>query len=53
MHGVAYHLNPQYIFGKDFKGGNINVKNGLYNCVWRLVSDDAEKDKINMHLAYF
>lgn len=50
---AAYYINPQYHFGKDFKGDNLYVNNGLYSCVSRLVSDDAERDKINMQLAEF
>ncbi|KAK2433551.1 hypothetical protein QL285_018808 [Trifolium repens] len=53
LHAAAYYLNPQYHFGKDFKGDNIDVKNGLYSCVSRLVSDDVQRDKINMQLADF
>ncbi|XP_058732905.1 uncharacterized protein LOC131604487 [Vicia villosa] len=53
LHAAAYYLNPRYHFGKEFKGDNIDVKNGLYGCVSRLVSDATERDKINMQLVDF
>ncbi|CAM8913918.1 unnamed protein product [Rhodiola kirilowii] len=53
LHAAAYYLNPQCHFTNDFKGDNIDVKNGLYNCLTKLVSDAAERDRINMQLADF
>ncbi|KAL9669651.1 hypothetical protein QQ045_007198 [Rhodiola kirilowii] len=47
LHAAAYYLNPQYHFSNDFKGDNIDVKNGLYDCLTKLVSDVAEREKVH------
>ncbi|CAM8959963.1 unnamed protein product [Rhodiola kirilowii] len=53
LHAAAYYLNPQYHFSNDFKGDNIDVKNGLYDCLTKLVSGVAEREKVNIQLADF
>lgn len=53
MHAAAYYLSPQYHFEHDFKLDNIEIKNGLYNCVSMLVSDATVREIINAQLVDF
>lgn len=53
LHAAGYYLNPQFHFRNDFKGDSIDIKNGLYSCLTKLVSDISEREKINIQLADF
>lgn len=53
LHAAGYYLNPQIHFGPNFKGNDIDIKNGLFSVISKLVSDAAERSKINSQLADF
>ncbi|KAJ1383181.1 Ribonuclease H-like superfamily [Sesbania bispinosa] len=53
LHAAAYYLNPHFHYDPNFRDDDVEVKQGLYNCMARLVSDLNERSKIGMQLADF
>jgi len=54
LHAAAYFLNPHFHYEPNFRcddGGE--VKEGLYECMRRLVPDIAERRKINLQIVQF
>jgi len=52
LHAAAYYLNPQLHYEPNFRN-DVEVKEGLHTCMQRLVSDLAERKKINLQLVDF
>ncbi|XP_020203984.2 uncharacterized protein LOC109789440 [Cajanus cajan] len=53
LHAAAYYLNPHFHYDPNFRDDDVEVKQGLYNCMTRLVSDLNERSKIGTQLAEF
>nr|KYP52522.1 Glutathione S-transferase 1 [Cajanus cajan] len=53
LHAAAYYLNLHFYYDPNFRDDDVEVKQGLYNCMTRLVSDLNERSKIGMQLADF
>ncbi|XP_068497678.1 uncharacterized protein [Phaseolus vulgaris] len=53
LHAAAYYLNPQLHYQPNFRNDDVEVKEGLYMCMRRLVNDVAERTKINLQFTDF
>ena len=47
LHAAAYFLNPQFHYSPSFKADR-EVIRGLYDCLDRMVGNDAEISKIDV-----
>jgi len=53
LHAAAYYLNPQLHYEPNFRNDDPKVKEELHICMQRLVSNLAERTKINLQLVDF
>jgi len=53
LHAAAYYLNPHMHYEPNFRNDDVEVNEGLYECMKRLVKDVAERKKINLQLIEF
>jgi len=53
LHATAYYINPQLHYEPNFRNDDVEVKEGLYICMRRLVNDVAERTKIHLQLTDF
>ncbi|XP_027915063.1 uncharacterized protein LOC114174418 [Vigna unguiculata] len=53
LHVAAYYLNPHMHYEPNFRNDDVEVKEGLYECMKRLVKDVAERKNINLQLIEF
>ena len=52
MHAAAYYLNPHFHYDANFKYA-YKIKEGLYNCLSKIVEDKNELTNIEYQLADF
>ncbi|WOL20712.1 hypothetical protein Cni_G29518 [Canna indica] len=48
LHAAAYYLNLHFHYDPNFKGDDADIKQGLYNCMGRLVFYQTERNKISV-----
>ncbi|WVY95651.1 hypothetical protein V8G54_027802 [Vigna mungo] len=53
LYVAAYYLNPYMHYEPNFRNDDVEVKEGLYACMKRLVKDVAERKKVNLQLIVF
>ena len=52
LHAAAYYLNPHYHYSDDFNP-DVDVKLGLYSCLFRMIADAKERAKIDLQFESF
>lgn len=52
LHATGYFLNPRYQYSPNFRP-DVNVKRSLYECIYRMVSCENDKLKIELQLDSF
>src|ERR1044072_6312555 len=53
LHAAAYYLNPHFHYDDTFKYHDMEVKQGMFNCVERMTSDPMERHKIHNQFPQF
>ncbi|XP_068462949.1 uncharacterized protein [Phaseolus vulgaris] len=53
LHAAAYYLNPQFHYEPEFRSDDLEVKEGSYTSMRRLVKDVAERRIINVQLVEY
>ena len=52
LHAFAFYLNPHYRYTTNYRQYH-NIKYGLYDCLNQMVSNKAERTKVDLQLDIF
>lgn len=52
LHAAAYYLNLHYHYSDDFNP-DVDIKLGLYSCLFRMIDDTKERAKIDLRFESF
>ncbi|XP_057425969.1 uncharacterized protein LOC130719358 [Lotus japonicus] len=53
LHAAGYYLNPYFHWDSNFKKEDVEVKEGLYSCMIKMVPNAVERKKIHAQLIVF